>query len=154
MSNLIPGQRDGGPRSWRNLNPGNIRPINPPDHWQGQANLDTNPGGPFVIFAREEDGWRAVCKVLLFYQERYKLLSVRGMLYRYAPPMENPTDAYVASVCAKLGVSPDVQVDIRKWPVMRAMIIAIAAVEGGAKCPAWPEAGMIKGMMAAGLTPS
>jgi hypothetical protein len=153
MTDLIPGQRDGGPRSWRNLNPGNIRPIAPPDHWQGQANIDTAPGGPFVIFAREEDGWRALCKVLLHYQERYNLLSVRAMLYRYAPPAENVTDAYVTRVCAKLGVQPDAPVNVSQWPVMRQMLLAIAAVEGGATCPPWPESGMIRGMMAAGLTP-
>ncbi|CAB4127128.1 virion protein [uncultured Caudovirales phage] len=153
MSEILPGQREGGPRSWRNLNPGNIRPIKPPDHWQGQSNIDTNPGGPFVIFAREEDGWRAVCKVLLRYQQGYNLRSVRDMLYRYAPPMENPTDAYVTRVCATLGVQPTDPVDVRRWPVMRQMLLAIAAVEGGPKCPAWPEAGMIKGMRAAGLEP-
>ena len=145
--------RETGPRSWRNRNPGNVRPVALPDRWQGQVAVDTAPGGPFSVFGDDAAGWRAVCKVLLRYQGAYKLGSVRAMLYRYAPPAENLTDAYVASVCAKLGVAPDDAVDVRNWPVMRAMLAAIAGVEGGSTCPPWPESGVIEGMTRAGLRP-
>ena len=152
LTPLLPGQRDAGaPRSWRNLNPGNVRPVPLPDKWLGQVGVDDQLGGPFCIFGTEAHGWRAVCRVLLRYQDGYKLRSVRAMLYRYAPPSENSTDAYVARVCQRLGVQPDDPVDVREPRVMRQMLVAIAAVEGGPRCPPWAEAQMVEGMRLAGL---
>ena len=152
LTPLLPGQRDAGaPRSWRNRNPGNVRPVAKPDMWVGQVGIDDQLGGPFCIFGTEAHGWRAVARVLLRYQDGYKLRSVRAMLYRYAPPSENPTEAYVQRVCMALGVQADDAVDVREPRVMRQMLEAIAAVEGGPRCPKWDEAQMVEGMRLAGL---
>lgn len=140
-----------GPRSWRNCNPGNVRPVALPDKWVGQVAIDAAPGGPFSIFETPAYGFRAICKVLLKYQRDYSLRSVRAMLYRYAPPMENPTDAYVASVCKALMVGPDDAVDVMEPRVMRQLLVAIAAVEGGKACPRWADADMAAGMKMAGV---
>lgn len=145
--------RTTGPRSWRNRNPGNVRPVALPDKWQGQVDLDRAPGGPFVIFGDDASGWRAICKVLLRYQQHYNLKSVRAMIDHYAPPSENATASYIARVCAALGVGADDPVDVSQWQVMRQMLLAISAVEGGAACPPWPPAEIDRGMQAAGLVP-
>jgi hypothetical protein len=153
MSGEFPGQRPHAVRSWRNLNPGNVRPVRLPDRWVGEVGVDTAPQGPFSIFATEAHGWRAAGRVLITYQDRYTLRSVRSMLYRYAPPKENNTETYVASVCKALGVGPDDAVDVRQPRVMRQLLVAIAAVEGGRQCPAWPEPAMAEGMRMLGILP-
>jgi hypothetical protein len=112
----------------------------------------TPPAARSRVFCNPAYGFRAVGKVLLGYQDRYKLRTVRAMLYRYAPPVENPTDAYVASVCKALAIQPDTVVDVREPRVMRQLLVAIAAVEGGKSCPPWLDADMAEGMRLAGLS--
>lgn len=147
---LSPLVRTTGPRSWRNRNPGNVRPVPPPDKWLGQVGVDNAPGGPFSIFRDDAHGFRAVCRVLMRYQARGQT-SVRAMLYTYAPPSENKTESYIASVAEALGVKPSEPVDIQDPRVMRELLRAIARVEGGAQCPAWDEAAITEGMRLAGV---
>lgn len=92
------------PRGIRNRNPGNID-YAPGVKWLG---LDDPPSdGRFCRFTDAVFGIRALCKVLLAYQRKHKLLTVRQIINRWAPPSENDTGAYVASVAKRLGVEPD-----------------------------------------------
>jgi len=139
------------PRSWRNKNPGNLRTIPGTQEWNGCIAEDTAKGGPFAIFGSRVMGWRALCVCLLTYRNKYGLRSVRAILTRYAPDMENDTASYVDHVAKRLGVSPLDPIDVTDPYVMRELLLAIAAHEGGQACPAWPDAELVEGMKLAGL---
>jgi hypothetical protein len=92
------------PRGIRNHNPGNIDRGR--DRWQGMA--DDQSGDPrFVVFTEAEWGIRAIVRVLRSYRDRHGLETVRAIVSRWAPPVENPTARYIAFVCDRLGVDPD-----------------------------------------------
>lgn len=91
------------PRGIRNNNPGNIKFDG--TQWQGLDNPPTD--GVFARFTRPEMGIRAMARVLTNYQVRHGLNTVRGVINRYAPPVENETSSYVNHVARVLGVGPD-----------------------------------------------
>lgn len=139
------------PRSWRNSNPGNLRPIQNGPQWQGCISIDDAPGGPFVVFETRTMGWRALARLLLTYRDKHGLRTVRDILTRYAPAMENDTPAYIAAVAKRIGVAPNDPVNITEPYVMRELLLAIAAHEGGRSCPAWPGNEVVEGMRLAGI---
>jgi hypothetical protein len=52
-------------------------------------------------------GYRAAFKVLQNYRVLYDCMTLRQYIQRWAPPIENNTDAYVSSVARTAGVNPD-----------------------------------------------
>ncbi len=62
-------------RGIRNNNPGNIRKG---DNWQGLAAEQTDEA--FCVFRSAEYGIRALVKVLLNYEKKYGLNTVRKLL--------------------------------------------------------------------------
>lgn len=89
--------REGGSRSWRNNNPGNIR----------RGSFAESAGaigddGAFAIFPDEESGLGAI--VTLLRSASYARLSLRDAIFRYAPPAENDSGRYVAFVTQHSGV--------------------------------------------------
>jgi hypothetical protein len=90
------------PRGIRNNNPGNLRQAN--QGWRGEVGTDD---AGFVIFDTMQNGVRAMTIVLINYYYRHGLKTVRGMINRYAPPVENNTDAYINHVARVLGVGTD-----------------------------------------------
>ena len=74
--------RQGGTLPWRNKNPGALRGS---DKSVGKANK-------FAVFASEEDGMAAM-KALLC-SDRYRNLSLKAAIFKYAPPHENNTTKY------------------------------------------------------------
>lgn len=116
------------PRGIRNHNPGNIDRGR--DRWQGMA--DDQSGDPrFVVFEGPEWGIRAIVRVLRSYRDRHGLRTVGGIVSRWAPPVENPTDRYIAFVCDRLDVSPSEPVDLDEPVVLRTLIRAIIRKECG-----------------------
>lgn len=107
------------PRGIRNNNPGNIE-FNARVQWEGQTGTD----GRFATFTRPEDGLRAVAKVLLNYQRKHGLNTVRELLTRYAPAFENDTGSYIDHVAARIGVTPDTSIDVAAnlEPLLRAIV--------------------------------
>jgi hypothetical protein len=107
-------------RGIRNNNPGNIRRGN---KWQGLAPVQTDPS--FDQFVSMEYGCRALARVLATYRSQ-GLNTVRKIINKYAPPVENNTSAYVNAVASYLGVTADQVIDIRMaWrmaQLMRAII--------------------------------
>ena len=89
-------------RGIRNNNPGNIRHG---DKWDGLAAVQSDTS--FCVFQTPEYGIRAMARVLMNYQRRYGIETVRGIINRWAPPVENDTDAYVDHVAQVVGVDPD-----------------------------------------------
>jgi hypothetical protein len=124
------------PRGIRNNNPGNIRHG---DKWQGMRAEQTDPD--FVQFNEPEDGIRALCKVLLTYFNGKPatngrpavpgINTVRQIIARWAPPSENDTGAYVASVARALRVEADQPIVLTDRAVMLPLVRAIIAHENG-----------------------
>lgn len=112
------------PRGLRNNNPGNIRHGS---KWQGMAQVQSDPD--FVTFIAPEWGIRAMARLLLNYQRNYGLHTVRQIITRWAPPVENQTEAYVRSVATALGVDPDQEIDV--WARLPQLIPAIIRHENG-----------------------
>jgi hypothetical protein len=116
-------------RGIRNNNPGNIRKGN---DWLGERTAQTDAA--FEEFATPEYGIRALGKVLLGYQDKYGLRTVRAIISRWAPPTENNTSAYVSSVAAAMGVGADTPISLRVQPaLLTALVVAIIKHENGAQ---------------------
>lgn len=88
------------PRGVRNKNPGNIRKSR--IKWKGMSDIQMDES--FITFNSAEYGIRAMMKILITYQSKHKLMSVKQMINRWAPPNENNTDAYIKNVASKLNV--------------------------------------------------
>lgn len=105
-------------RGIRNNNPGNIVAAdnNP---WQGQTGSD----GRFAVFSDPRYGIRALAKTLQTYRARYGLTTVAGIITRWAPPAENNTRAYIASVCQDTGKGANEPLSLGDYPALIAAII-------------------------------
>lgn len=121
------------PRGLRNNNPGNLF-YNPHNAWEGQIGHDER----FVRFARMADGVRAMAVVLLNYQAKHMLDTVRRIITRWAPPNENDTATYVRRVAAALGVGADDRIDLSDRKTLTLLVWAICTYENGAmSCDRW-----------------
>lgn len=109
---------DGRPRGIRNNNPLNIE-FNPANNWQGQIGTD----GRFAIFDTPFNGIRAAARLLRNYDMKYGLNTVRGIVSRWAPPVENNTTAYVSSVAKRTGLFPDLVLAAADYPPLVAAMI-------------------------------
>lgn len=113
------------PRGIRNRNPGNID-LNPRNDWAGQIGLETGVAKPrFARFDTPENGIRALGKLLLTYQRKHGLKTVKAIISRWAPSVENDTDAYVRAVEASTGTQPGAEVDLTRPAVMTGFVKAI-----------------------------
>ena len=86
-------------RGIRNNNPGNIR------HgidWDG-LDKDQSKDEEFSQFSTPEYGIRAMFKILKTYNDKYNLNTIEGIINRWAPPIENDTEAYIDFVSSKVG---------------------------------------------------
>lgn len=115
------------PRGLRNNNPLNIEKSG--DKWQGLAPVQSDPR--FCTFKAPEWGVRAGVKILRTYQQRYKLFTLRQMIRRYAPSVENNTRGYVQAVARRAKIRPDVAVDLYNRDVVSRLIEAMWYVECG-----------------------
>ena len=89
------------PRGLRNNNPGNINFANQP-----LATLETGVSSPrFAKFPTMDDGINALLNQLNRYFVR-GINTVATIIYKWAPPIENNTQAYVKFVADKLSVKP------------------------------------------------
>lgn len=123
------------PRGIRNFNPGNIRHAKGV-RWQGMAVAQSDT--EFVQFTAPRWGIRAIARVLITYQDKRlakdgsRIDTVREFVERWAPPSENDTNAYTASVARSLGLHPDHEgVDVYDFDVMRTLVTAIIRHENG-----------------------
>ena len=106
------------PRGIRNNNPGNIRGNN--DKWLGAFGVDDKG---FVQFTAPVYGLRAMARVLGNYQRIYLLVTIRQIIERWAPPVENNTQSYIDSVASRSGIDADTYIEPEDLPaVMAAMI--------------------------------
>lgn len=85
-------------RGLRNNNPLNIR--NGYSRWEGKANKQTDPY--FVCFMTKAMGYRAAWKIMYSYLLRMQAAgmayTLRNIITRWAPPVENDTETYIRTV--------------------------------------------------------
>lgn len=116
-------------RGYRNRNPGNIdwSASNP---WLGQ--MGKEHGGRFAVFETHEYGIRAMARLLQNYQAKHGLHTIRAIINRWAPPVENATGAYVDRVDAAMPRhGADDRLDLKSFPDLRELVEAIITVELG-----------------------
>ncbi|WP_416778174.1 structural protein [Xenorhabdus budapestensis] len=115
-------------RGIRNNNPGNID-HNPKNKWQGQLPHDPKVEKRFCRFESAEYGIRALFKLLRNYQLRHQLHSIRKIINRYAPPVENNTESYIQFAAEKVGVSADEKISTQDKKVLFALAEGIIKME-------------------------
>ena len=136
QQNGEPGDNEGAPRvtahgnssaarGLRNNNPGNIEAGS--NSWDGQAGSD----GRFAKFVTPEHGIRALGKNLLSYQ-RQGYDTVSEIVNRWAPASDgNNTEAYIATLCKKLNVTPNDQLNMSDINTLRQLCAGIIQHENG-----------------------
>ena len=118
------------PRGIRNNNPLNIRRSK--DKWKGLAKTQNDPS--FCQFETMEYGWRAAFYLLTrTYYHKYRLYTIRSIIQKWAPPIENKTGAYINNVCQLTGIGPDEPIGIPSDQPARWMMVgaAMATQENG-----------------------
>ncbi|MEB1611440.1 structural protein P5 [Xanthomonas arboricola] len=100
------------PRGVRNNNPGNIDRTGVA--WQGEDRIAAARAreARFAVFDTPEYGFRALVKTLLTYQRKHGLRTVRDIINRWAPPVENDSGAYARQVATALGVDVDQRINL------------------------------------------
>lgn len=120
-------------RGIRNNNPGNID-YNKNNNWRGQIGIEEGVAKPrFARFDTPENGIRALAKLLLNYQRLHKLNTVREIINRWAPPVENITSAYVAACARALGVTADEVINLSDRRLLKLLTVAIIKHENGSQ---------------------
>ena len=151
MSDEINTTTVGAPtRGERNCNPGNIDRTTPRTLWQGRT-PDSEPrtDARFETFVHAKWGIRAIVGTLAAYHDKHGLNTVRGLINRWAPPIENATSSYVYHVCALSGLTPDDALNMQDFATMRGLVIGIMTHENG-RCQ-YSEAMIVEGMKLAGI---
>lgn len=143
------------PRGIRNNNPGNID-RHPGVKWKGMA-PDQSGDARFVVFVSPEWGIRAIARTLITYQDSRqardgsKIDTIREIVERWAPPVENNTSAYAKHVAELTGIGIDDLIDVYDYPTMRALVTAIITHENG--CQPYTPTQIANGLELAGLHP-
>lgn len=97
------------PRGIRNNNPLNIRRSK--DKWKGMRAVQSD--AQFCQFESLEWGWRAAFWLLTrTYYHKYRLFTIRAIVQKWAPAIENDTKAYIANVSRLTGIDPDEPIGI------------------------------------------
>lgn len=113
-------------RAERNHNPGNIRRCGV--RYRGERRPSRDPA--FKEFESDEWGYRAMFVLLESYRRRYAIDTLRGIITRWAPPLENDTESYIRFVAARAEVDADATLlphDVR----LRAIVESMSRYERG-----------------------
>lgn len=113
-------------RGLRNNNPGNIR-LSKTAYKGEVSSTDT----AFKQFSQMKYGYRAMFILLHYYQRNYMDDTIRKFINRYAPPVENNTQAYIQTVCAHSGKFADERITTANEQDMTAIVSAMSLVENG-----------------------
>lgn len=117
------------PRGVRNFNPGNIRDGEP---WQGLVGKADDHDVSFCVFKDPTWGIRAICRILIGYQDNYGIRTIRGVINRWAPSVENDTNAYIAAVDGALDFAgADDQLDLHTYAHLKPLVEALIRHENG-----------------------
>lgn len=119
------------PRGVRNNNPGNIDRTSVA--WQGEDRSAAAVARErrFCVFTTPEAGFRALAKTLLTYQRKHGLRTVKEIINRWAPPVENNTAAYIHRVADEVGVGGTEIISLTRPVTLFRLVRAIARHENG-----------------------
>ncbi len=110
----------------RNNNPLNIRKSS--NAWKGKISPSADPN--FEQFNYWVYGLRAAIINLRTYYNRDKLTTIRGIVNKWAPSVENDTSAYVAFVSVNSGIPESSPIIWNKETVYK-LVSAMAKMEAG-----------------------
>ena len=113
-------------RGIRNCNPGNIR--NSKTKYLGEVRPSRDAA--FKQFETMAWGYRAMF-VLLHTYSRNGYRTLRQMITRYAPPVENHTENYIAHVSRRVDLFADTPLDTLDPAVMIPVVTAMSRMENG-----------------------
>lgn len=113
-------------RGIRNCNPGNIR--NSKTKYLGEVRPSRDAA--FKQFETMAWGYRAMF-VLLHTYSRNGYRTLRQMITRYAPPVENHTENYIAHVSRWVDLFADTPLDTLDPAVMIPVVTAMSRMENG-----------------------
>lgn len=116
------------PRGIRNHNPGNVERGK--DRWLGMS-ADQSADARFLVFDTPDAGVRCLMRLLINYQERHGIRTLRAAINRWAPPGENNSTAYVQHVSRLTGFDPDEPLDFLDREINVALTRAIVRHENG-----------------------
>lgn len=136
------------PRGIRNHNPGNIRRNGDP--WQGLAERQSDV--EFFSFKDPIYGIRALARTLIVYQDKHGLRSIRQIISRWAPPVENNTNAYVRAVASDAGLDADQSLDMHRFDHLLPLAKAIIKHENGRQ--PYTDMQLTKALVLAGVEPA
>lgn len=117
-------------RGLRNNNPLNIR-YDPVNKWRGLVPNDARKDCEFCEFTSLVLGVRAAFKLLLHYVRDLHLCTPEAILFRWAPPSENITAAYLSFVCRHSGVPKDRVLEADDTERLIRIVQAMALYESG-----------------------
>ena len=125
------------PRGIRNNNPGNIRWSN--DQWKGLIPKDQANDKSFCVPRTPEYGIRAMARIIRNYTKypgipgvgKPNIDTVREIINRWAPAIENNTEAYIQSVAKNLGTTANAPIDVYDNAIMLKLLKAIIMHENG-----------------------
>lgn len=113
-------------RGYINNNPGNIRQSD--TKWQGESERDLDSA--FEEFESMVYGYRALIKTLQTYiANGYN--TIEKIISRWAPPIENDTEAYINAVVKKVAIVRTQSFGSNDWDKLRLMALAISKHENG-----------------------
>jgi hypothetical protein len=116
-------------RGIRGNNPGNLRKT--ADKWQGLAQLQSDP--EFFTFKDPVYGIRALARTLISYQDKYGLRTIFAIINRWAPAVENNTNAYIDAVCKRTRRGARTTLDLHSHEDLRPLVEAIIWHENGSQ---------------------
>ena len=134
-------------RGIRNNNPGNLRRTDDP--WQGLAETQTD--AEFFVFQSPIYGIRALARVLISYQVKHGLRTIRQIINRWAPNVENDTAAYTKAVSEHTGFAPDQTLDMHAYADLKPLVEVIIKHENGQQ--PYTGAQVDKALVLAGVEP-
>lgn len=107
-------------RGISNNNPGNIRRSS--TNWLGLSNLQTD--SEFCQFDSMEYGVRALLVLLRTYYNKYHCNTIKKVISRFAPSIENNTEKYIKFVSSFMALPPDIELSLSAslelaLPIMR-----------------------------------
>ena len=115
------------PRGLRNNNPGNIRKSKTIYLGELQPSQDES----FKQFVSIDYGYRAMFVLIEHYYNKHGLKTLRQIISRYAPPIENNTEGYIQQVASICFRSADDEIDITNKDDMILIVSAMSRVENG-----------------------
>lgn len=122
--------RDKMPRGLRNNNPFNIK-FSPANDWQGSVKDSAKQDYTFEEFIHPKYGVRAALKLLDRYYFMFGCRTIRNIINRWAPPVENSTLSYIEAVCRYTGKTADDEVNPRVYRQVMPLLYAMFKVENG-----------------------